>query len=65
MHDLPNADIREYAKSKGVPLWKVSEACGYSYSSHFSAYLRKPLDEEQKKVLRGIIDELAKEMEVK
>ena len=64
MSKLPNADIREYAKQKGVALWQVSERCGYSYSSHFSAYLRKPLDDEQKKVLREIIDEIAKEMEV-
>ena len=63
MNNLPNADIREYAQKKHVELWRVSERCGYAYSSSFTAYLRKPLDDEQKKVLREIIDEIADELE--
>ena len=58
----PNKDIRDYAEAHGVPLWRVSERCGFAYSSNFSAYLRKKLSDDEKQELFSIIDELAAEL---
>ena len=64
MRSFRNTDIREYAKSRGVFLWEIAERCGYSYPSAFSEVLRHELDDEQKRVIREIIDEIAAEQGV-
>ena len=63
MQTLPNQDVRDYAKEKGVELWRLSEKMGYSYSTALSAYLRKPLTADQKRELLDKIDEIAVELE--
>lgn len=58
----PNDDIRSFAKQRNVPLWMVSERCGYRWSNNFSAYLRTALSDDEKQRLFSIIDEIAAEL---
>lgn len=58
---MKNLDIREYAKSKGVNLWQVSEKLGYAHETAFSRVLRHELPENKKIEIRKIIDELEEE----
>ena len=51
--------IREYAKSKKVNLWEVSEELGYAHETAFSRALRHELTPEIKQKIFKIIDELA------
>lgn len=55
-----NMEIRIAAKSAGVCLWQVAEACGVN-DGNFSRKLRKELTEDEKKKLLAIIDRLAKD----
>ena len=56
---MKNIDIREYAKSKKVNLWEVSEELGYAHETAFSRALRHELTPEIKQKIFKIIDELA------
>lgn len=52
-----NIDIREAARRKRIPLWKIADALGITDSS-FSRMLRHELSEDKKQHIRKIIDEL-------
>lgn len=56
---MQNKDIREYAKSKKVNLWQVSEKLGYAHETRFSRVLRHELPTDKKEEIKKIIDELA------
>ena len=56
---MQNKDIREYAKSKKVNLWQVSEKLGYAHETRFSRVLRHELHTDKKEEIKKIIDELA------
>lgn len=56
---MKNEDIRDYAKSKGIYLWQVSEELGYAHDTAFSRVLRHELPLNKKKQIMKIIDELA------
>ncbi len=56
---MKNIDVREYAKSKGVNLWEVSEKMGYSHETAFSRVLRHELLDEKKQEIKSTIDEIA------
>lgn len=53
-----NKDVKKYAKSKGVRLWRVAEELGTS-DSGFSRMLRHEFSEERKQEIMEIIDQLA------
>ena len=53
---MKNIDIREYAKSKKVNLWEVSEELGYAHETAFSRALRHELTPEIKQKIFKIID---------
>ena len=55
-----NADIREYAKVKGVQLWKIAERLNI-LDSNFSRLLRNELKDDKKAEIKEIIDELSEE----
>ena len=57
-----NLDIREYARNKGIPFWRIAEKYGMA-DSNFSRMLRHEVPEEKKTEIRSIIDELAAEQE--
>ena len=54
-----NQDIRELAKSKNVPLWKIANSLGITDST-FSKKLRFELPNETKQKIESIINELSK-----
>lgn len=53
-----NKELKKYASSKGVRLWRVAEELGTS-DSGFSRMLRHEFPEERKQEIIRIIDELA------
>ncbi|MBQ7890957.1 MAG: hypothetical protein IJ359_02230 [Erysipelotrichaceae bacterium] len=55
-----NLDVREYAKQKGVKLWEVARMVGVN-DSNFSRRLRTEFSPEEKKRVKGFIDQIAKE----
>jgi len=55
-----NKDIREYAKTNNIPLWKIAQKLGIN-DGNFSRKLRVELSEEKKTEIKAIIDELAVE----
>lgn len=54
-----NQDIRELAKSKNIPLWKIAYSLGITDAT-FSRKLRFELSNETKEKIRNIINELSK-----
>lgn len=60
MKPISNKDVKEYAKAKGVAHYEVAEKLKISEPT-FSRWLRKEFNQEQKKIIFGIIDEIAKE----
>ena len=56
-----NLDIREYAKSKGVPLYAIATKLCIN-DGNFSRKLRDELSEDKKVEIKAIIDELATEL---
>lgn len=56
-----NVDIKEYAKNKGIPLWKVANELKIN-DGNFSRKLRFELSQEEKEQIFKIIDDLAKEI---
>ena len=59
MKDFANQDLREYAKGKGVQLWKLSEALGYAHDTKLSRELRHELPKEKLREYKNIIDRLS------
>ena len=57
--DMRNKEIKDYIKSRRVPMWKVAERLGIADSS-FSRMLRYEITEEKKLEIYKIIDELSK-----
>ncbi|MDE7205188.1 MAG: hypothetical protein K2O91_25545 [Lachnospiraceae bacterium] len=57
---MRNKEIKEYIKSRNVPMWRVAECLGIADSS-FSRMLRYEISEEKKSRIRAIADELAAE----
>ena len=57
---MENNDIRLYAKGAGVPLWRIAKKLGVSEAT-VTRMLRKPLSENEKGDLIGMIDQLSKE----
>ncbi len=56
---MKNQDIRNYARSKNIYLWQISEKLGYAHETAFSRVMRHELSSDKKEELRKIIDELA------
>jgi hypothetical protein len=54
-----NKDIRDLAKSKGIPLWKIANGLGITDST-FSRKLRFELSNDTKEKIKTIINELSK-----
>ena len=57
---MRNKDVKDYFKSKGVPMWRAAERLGIA-DSNFSRMLRYEISEEKKDEIFKIIDELAAE----
>ena len=57
---MRNKDVKDYFKSKGVPMWRDAERLGIA-DSNFSRMLRYEISEEKKAEIFKIIDELAAE----
>ena len=57
---MRNKEIRDYIKSKGIPMWRVAERLGIA-DSNFSRMLRYEISEEKKKEIMHIVDELVTE----
>ena len=57
---MRNKEIKEYIKSKNIPMWRVAECLGIADSS-FSRMLRYEIAEEKKSQIKAIADELAEE----
>lgn len=55
---MKNIDIREYAKEKGVKLWRIAQALSVN-DGNFSRKLRVELSDDKKAEIFKIIDELA------
>ncbi|MCM1325249.1 MAG: hypothetical protein NC243_08130 [Lachnoclostridium sp.] len=58
--NICNKDIREYAKTNGIPLWRIALKLGIN-DGNFSRKLRTELPEKKKAEIRAIIDDLAAE----
>lgn len=56
---MKNQDIRNYARSKNIYLWQISEKLGYAHETAFSRVMRHELSSDKKEELGKIIDELA------
>ena len=54
---MRNKEIKEYIKSRNVPMWRVAERLGIADSS-FSRMLRYEISEEKKFRIKAIADEL-------
>ncbi|MCI7131007.1 MAG: hypothetical protein MSA09_10770 [Lachnospiraceae bacterium] len=57
---MRNKEIKDYIKSKGVPMWRVAERLGIADSS-FSRMLRYEITEDKKAEIKRIADELSTE----
>lgn len=57
---MRNEEIRDYIKSKGIPMWRVAERLGIA-DSNFSRMLRYEISEDKKKEIMHIVDELVTE----
>lgn len=56
---MKNAEVREYAKSKGVKHWQIAEELGITEFT-FSRQLRHELSEDRKKAIFSAIDRASK-----
>lgn len=52
-----NLDVRNYAKTKNIPLWEIAYRLGIN-DGNFSRKLRRELPDEEKQRIFNIIDEL-------
>jgi len=53
-----NLDVRNKAKEEGIKLWEIGDKMGGISDANFSRLLRKELDENTKKLIFSIIQEL-------
>lgn len=60
MSNTANADIRSAAKRAGVCLWQIAERIGVN-DGNFSRKLRRELQDQEKREILKIIDDLAAE----
>lgn len=58
--EVRNKEIREYIKSRKVPMWRIAERLGIADSS-FSRMLRYEISEEKKTKIYEIADRLSDE----
>lgn len=56
-----NEDLRQYAKERGVPLWRVANAFGIN-DGNLSRRLRFEFSPEQAEHFRRIVDEIENAM---
>lgn len=56
---MRNREIKDYIKSKGIPMWRVAEQLGIADSS-FSRMLRYEISEGKKAEIYKIVDKLSK-----
>ena len=54
-----NKELRDYARKKGVMLWRLSEALGYAHETKLSRELRHELSPATLRDYKNIIDKLA------
>lgn len=57
---MANADIKRYAKEKGVYLYEVSRSLGYRSPNYATIIFRYELDETKKREVFELIDKLEK-----
>lgn len=57
---MANEEIREYAKQRGIPLWKVAQKLGISEPT-ITRLLRVDLSPDEKHRIIDIIDKLERE----
>lgn len=62
MKSMANNDLRNAAKSAGVPLWKIADVLHIGEAT-ITRKLRRELPEKEKQQLLKIIEQLAKEVE--
>ena len=55
-----NLDVRGYAASRGVTLSDIAAAMGISPSRFSIAYMSRELRADEKEMLKGVVDEVAK-----
>ena len=55
---MTGKEIKNYAKSKGVLLWKVAKKYGVADTT-FSQYLRLGFNDTESLIIKSIIDELS------
>lgn len=58
MKSIPNNDIRQLAKDRGVRLWELAEKYGLN-DGNFSRKLRRELPEKEKNIIKGFIEQIA------
>jgi hypothetical protein len=54
---VKNQEVRDYAASRGIRLWRIAEALNMTDAS-FSRKLRRELNAEEKSRIIALIDEL-------
>lgn len=59
---MRNREIKEYIKSRNIPMWRVAECLRIADSS-FSRMLRYKISEEKKSQIKAIADKLAEEQQ--
>lgn len=57
---MKNVEIKEYARTHGVLLWRIADKLGIT-DSYFSKKLRYEFSAEEKQRIVKIIDELSKD----
>ncbi len=58
---MANEKIKEYAKQNHVKMWQIANRMGYKQDGTLSRKMRLELDEDKKREMLKIIDELAAE----
>lgn len=51
--------LKAYAKAKGVHLYEIAEFKGMAASNFSMRYMRRKLNRDELKELRGVVDEIA------
>ena len=58
-----NQDLKLYAAGRGVRLWEVGQALGYSHPESFSRALRSEFTQEKRAAFTAAVDEIANNRE--
>jgi hypothetical protein len=56
--NLPNRNIKDYAKEKGVKMWQIAQKMSIT-QSYLCVLLRENLTEDQIEAYKELIDEIA------